>query len=422
MTLPLALPGLLAGAVLAWARSLGEFGATITFAGNYPGTTQTMPSLIYHALQSDPDGRPDAEHGPARRLDRRSWPAAAQPMADHAVSAAAGLERRPRVAGPPRRARSTGGPGEVVAVIGPNGAGKTTLLRALAGLVPVDGRGRPSPGSWTCAAAAVRDRRLGYVFQDQSLFPHLTALDNVAFGPRTRGRRPPRRRGRGPQWLDRLGVGGPRRPQARGSSPAARPSGSRSPAPWPPSPALLLLDEPFAGLDVGVATALRIELAAHLAAYDGVALLVTHDALDALTLADRVLVLDEGRVAQAGHAPGGGRAARTEHVARLVGLNVIRERRDVPLVQPQRRHRLARRARRAPPGTGGTGRVRPAPQPHGDAVRLLVAGDHDLIADVTPAATAELGPGPRTRGLAVGQGNGRRAVRRTSALTANITP
>ena len=111
VTLPLALPGVLAGAALAWARSLGEFGATITFAGNYPGTTQTMPSLIYTELQSDPLVARTVEHGAARRVDRRAGPAP-QPMADAPMS---GLElgrhrprpgaRRPRSPSP---ARSSG--------------------------------------------------------------------------------------------------------------------------------------------------------------------------------------------------------------------------------------------------------------------------------------------------------------------------
>ena len=88
---------------------------------------------------------------------------------------------------------------------------------------------------------------------------------------------------------------------------------------------MLLLDEPFSGLDVGVAAGLRIELVQHLGEFAGVTLLVTHDALDALTLADRVLVLDDGAVAQLGPPAEVAARPRTDHVARLVGLNVLRD-------------------------------------------------------------------------------------------------
>ncbi|HEU4811785.1 MAG TPA: ABC transporter ATP-binding protein [Nocardioides sp.] len=284
--------------------------------------------------------------------------------------------------------------GEVVAVIGPNGAGKTTLLRALAGLVAPEGSVEVDGTSWTHPPRLVRDRNLGFVFQDQSLFPHLSALDNVAFGLRSRGVDRAAAAATARDWLARFGIEelASRRPGELSGGQAQRVAIARALA---PSPSLLLLDEPFAGLDVGVATALRIELARHLASYDGIALLVTHDALDALTLADTVVVLDEGRVAQTGTPHDVSARPRTDHVARLVGLNVIRE--DdvfrsfspravtVSLTQPEgsARHRWQ-------------GTVLSA-APHGDAVRLLVDSDPELIADVTPAATAELGLAPGRR-------------------------
>jgi molybdate transport system ATP-binding protein len=234
----------------------------------------------------------------------------------------------------------------------------------------------------------VRDRNVGMVFQDQSLFPHLSALDNVAFGLRARGVARADAEATARSWLARFGIAelAARRPRELSGGQAQRVAIARALA---PDPALLLLDEPFGGLDVGVATTLRVELARHLASYAGIALLVTHDALDALTLADRVLVLDEGRVAQTGSPQEVAARPRTDHVARLVGLNVIRE--DdvfrsfspsavtVSLGQPEgsARHRWR-------------GTVVSA-APHGDAVRILVAAERELIADVTPAATAELG-------------------------------
>jgi molybdate transport system ATP-binding protein len=275
--------------------------------------------------------------------------------------------------------------GQVVAVIGPNGAGKTSLLRAVAGLVPAEGELRVDGRSWT--RLAVRERAVGMAFQDQLLFPHLTALENVAFGPRTAGAPRAEARRTAQEWLDRFGVGdlARRKPRQLSGGQAQRVSIARALA---TDPRLLLLDEPFSGLDIGVAASLRVELARHLASYDGVTLLVTHDAIDALTLADVVWVLDDGRLVQVG--PPRDVAARplTRHVARLVGLNVMTEgdrflsfSPSAVTVSPAE---PAGSARHRWPGTVTS------LAPHGDAVRLLVSGEHELLADVTPAAVAEL--------------------------------
>ncbi len=228
---------------------------------------------------------------------------------------------------------------------------------------------------------------MGLVFQGQFLFPHLTALANVAFGPRARGTQRKEAEADARAWLERFGIGelADRRPRQLSGGQAQRVAIARALA---TSPRLLLLDEPLTGLDVKVAMALRIELGRHLASYDGVTLLVTHDAIDALTIADRVLVLDEGRVAQLGTPAEVSQRPRTEHVARLVGLNVVRHEEllmaftpDAVVVTLQEpvgspRHRWH-------------GRVADV-SPHGDAVRLLVHAEPDLIADVTPAAATEL--------------------------------
>ena len=279
-------------------------------------------------------------------------------------------------------------PGEVVAVIGPNGAGKSTLVQALAGLVPATGE-----VTGGLLGVPTRERHVGVVFQDRLLFPHLSALENVAFGPRSRGEPRAEATRRAHEWLRRLGIDdlARRRPGQLSGGQAQRVAIARALA---TEPAVLLLDEPMAGLDVRVATALRLELARHLASYDGVTLLVTHDPIDALTIADRVLVLDAGRVAQFGTPAEVSARPRSDRVARLVGLNVLRPDGDdgtptytafspsavaVSLDEPAGSPRLR-----------WHGTVTSA-APHGDAVRLLVEGERSLIADVTPASAAELG-------------------------------
>jgi molybdate transport system ATP-binding protein len=307
--------------------------------------------------------------------------------------------------------------GDVVAVIGPNGAGKSTLLRALAGVlriddgaIRVDGLDWDVPGGTGRRVLTAQRRRTGMVFQDQLLFPHLDALDNTAFGPRSRGT--PRREARriGQEWLDRLGVGdlAGRRPAQLSGGQAQRVAIARALA---SSPRLLLLDEPLSALDVGVAMALRIELARHLADFDGVTVLVTHDALDAMTMANRVLVLDAGRVAQEGTPDEVAQRPQTEHVARLVGLNVLRGTSRGTAVRLADGTDLVTAAPFDGPVnacfspaavtltvTEPTGSARNrwrgtvvSVAPHGAAVRVHLDAASGLIADVTPGSAAGLG-------------------------------
>ncbi|GAB3979208.1 hypothetical protein GCM10027615_55140 [Plantactinospora veratri] len=219
-------------------------------------------------------------------------------------------------------------PGEVVALLGPNGAGKTTALRALAGLLPLTGGhitlggrdlDRPDRDGWT----PPERRPIGVVFQDYLLFPHLSALDNVAFGPRRHGvdRRQARRHAA--EWLDRMGLAGQarRKPRQLSGGQAQRVALARALA---VDPALLLLDEPLAALDARTRLDTRTELQRHLGAHPGATLLVTHDPLDALVLADRLVIVEEGRVVQEGDAATITGQPRTDYVARLVGLNLYR--------------------------------------------------------------------------------------------------
>lgn len=280
----------------------------------------------------------------------------------------------------------TAEPGEVLAVIGPNGAGKSSLLHAIAGLVDVAGEARL--GGTDLLTLPVRERRVGLVFQGQLLFPHLSAVDNVAFGLRSRGEGRGRADALARDWLERFGIAdlAGRKPRELSGGQAQRVAIARALA---TDPDVLLLDEPFTGLDVSVQMALRIELGRHLRDFTGIALLVTHDAIDALTLADRVLVLDDGRVAQVGAPAEVAAEPRTPHVARLVGLNLVTDGDEmlaftpdavvVSLNEPEGSTRLR--------WHGPIATV----APHGDAVRLLVHASPDLLADLTPEAATELG-------------------------------
>lgn len=218
--------------------------------------------------------------------------------------------------------------GERVAVLGPNGAGKSTLLAVLAGILRPDaGRAilgervlydRDSPhGAWLPPHA----RGIALLAQDPLLFPHLSALDNVAFGPRAAGERAAEARATARYWLDEVGAGelADRRPSQLSGGQAQRVAIARALA---AQPRLLLLDEPMAALDVGAAPLLRRVLRRVLV--DRAALIVTHDLLDALLLASRVIVIDHGRIVESGPTEDVIQRPRTPFTARIAGLNLVK--------------------------------------------------------------------------------------------------
>ena len=310
----------------------------------------------------------------------------------------------------------TAAPGQVVGVLGPNGAGKSTLLSAVAGLTPVSA-GRislagqvlddASDGAFVEAAA----RPVGFVFQNYRLFPHLTVAGNVEFAPRARGLGKQAAQAAAAYWLSRLGLTdlADRKPGQLSGGQAQRVALARALA---GEPRLLLLDEPLSALDAGTRLDVQAELKRHLTDFAGPCLLVTHDPLEALVLADRVLVLEQGRIVQEGTPAHVARQPATEYVAKLVGLNLYAGHADGAKVALDRGGMLV------VPDRGQHGEVLVAVRPSAivvsthqpvagsarnawparvvgltllaDRVRLDLDGTPAALADVTPAAVAEL--------------------------------
>ncbi|MGW0552947.1 ABC transporter permease [Streptomyces sp. NPDC002926] len=438
VTLPMVAPGLIAGAALTWARALGEFGATITFAGNLPGTTQTLPLQVYLLLQDEPEaatsvsllllaiamlvlialrgrwtGTPsDRSRTPAPSANDTEPPPPAPPEDLEPVLPQDRWSLHADVTGF-NRLTLDAEPGTTIAVVGPNGAGKTTLLRALLGLTP-RAHAALRLGDTDVTELPPHRRGVAWVPQDGALFPHLTALANTAYGLRAHGVPRAEARRAAQQWLDRLGVGhlAHRKPAQVSGGQAQRVALARALA---ARPRLLLLDEPLAALDQTTRAQVRHTLRTHLAGFGGVCLMVTHDPVEAVSLADRVLVLDEGRALQDAPPTEVTRHPRSPWVARMLGRNawpgiatadglalsgggllVVAD----PL--PAGTEALAIIA----PEAVSVHRDRPGGSPRnvwpgtvreitaiGSRLRILIASGQapDLVAEITPQAAAELG-------------------------------
>ncbi|MEV5608886.1 ABC transporter ATP-binding protein [Streptomyces sp. NPDC052225] len=308
----------------------------------------------------------------------------------------------------------TAAPGEVVALLGPNGAGKTTALRALAGLAPLDG-GRLRLDGTELDGTPPESRPVGVVFQDYLLFPHLTALDNVAFGPRCQGRSKAEARTEAAAWLDRMGLAAHAgaKPRRLSGGQAQRVALARALA---TRPRLLLLDEPLAALDARTRLEVRAQLRRHLAEFEAVAVLVTHDPLDAMVLADRLVVIEHGHVVQEGAPSDIARRPRTDYIAQLVGLNLYRGRAEGHTVHVSDGGPAITTTEELdgpvfvafPPGAVTLHRERPTGssarnlwrcevsgmETHGDRIRAALTGELPLAADLTTVAAAELGLHP----------------------------
>lgn len=319
------------------------------------------------------------------------------------------------------------GPAETVAVLGPNGAGKSTLLAVIAGLLrPDTGRAEVDgrvlfdlpPGAWAGAGTWTAPHRRGTALlaQEALLFPHLSALENVAFAPRSAGVPKAEARAAARHWLAEVDAAdlAELRPAELSGGQAQRVAVARALA---AHPELLLLDEPMAALDIHAAPLLRRLLKRVLAGRK--AIIVTHDVLDAYMLADRVVVMADGRIIEEGATRELLRRPRSSFAAGLAGLNLVSGtitaagirsaeglefagQHDAPLIEGQ-----AGIAAFPPSAvsiflTEAHGSPRNSYQvtitdlePHGDQVRVRAG---ELSADVTPAASADLGLEP---GLAV---------------------
>lgn len=367
VTLPRVLPGLLSGAVLAFARALGEFGATLTFAGALQGVTQTLPLEIYLQRSADPDSAVALSfvlvvvavlitavvHGPGvlggpgtrpRRGARGSLPDGG-PRPRAVVSAPRPADRTSETSGKPvlhtgappaalavravvpERGLDvdlTVAPGEVVAVLGENGAGKSTLVQVVAGLLACGEApgARVTVGHDDVSRLPPRRRHLAWLSQRPLLFEHLSVEDDVAFGLRSRGVPRARARGEARDALARVGAAdlARRRSTDLSGGQAQRVAIARA---LVTDPRVLLLDEPLASLDVGVAQHVRTVLHHAQRERPRTTLLVTHDLLDVLLLADRAVVLEGGRVVEDGPVDAVLSRPRSRFAARLAGVNLL---------------------------------------------------------------------------------------------------
>lgn len=191
-------------------------------------------------------------------------------------------------------------PGEFVAVLGPSGCGKTTLLRAIGGYIDVD-RGSVRLNGRDVTKQPPEARRVGMVFQDYALFPHMTVLENVAFGLKMRGESKAGREEKARAVLRLTGMDGAeaRKPAELSGGQQQRVAVARAIAHEPDA---LLLDEPLANLDRNIRLRLRDELRELQQRLKIPAILVTHDQEEALGVADRTAIMNRGRIVQVGGA------------------------------------------------------------------------------------------------------------------------
>lgn len=357
ITLPLVAPALARGTALALGRALGEFGATLTFAGSLEGTTRTMPLAIYLERESDADTalalavalvvtsallvgltalpggwiyhlRTWAERQLFKKLDAAGASSSAHIQPAYPTEPGSSVEL---VAKLPERsidnARLEVHPGQFLTLIGPNGCGKSTLCLMIAGLlrtqgyIKIAGKTLDEPG-WHGTFVSPGKRPVALLAQNPGIFTHMSVLDNVAFGPRCQGQG--RRRARQRAWHELCAVGASHLAYRQGGElsggQAARVALARALA---TSPQVLVLDEPMAALDVPSRSQMRALLRERAKARAITVVMVSHDLVDIASLSDAVAVMDAGKLITQGPTTEILSTPSTEFVASLTGASLL---------------------------------------------------------------------------------------------------